>query len=139
MGTASAPTCCRSQERCIGSVMESVAPAGAAHSEGPMLSDELDSKPEVSDVTSSSTHPFTLLLLVLSDTDSDVYHIVLFYSSPTSSSCAAAGAVCAERLHPAGAGSGGLRLQALLFAAAGSGGDLAVQPAGTHRSLTGHL
>lgn len=46
----------------------------------------------------------------------------------------AAGAVCAERVHPAGAGSGGLGLQTLLSAPAGSGRELAVQPAGAHRS-----
>lgn len=33
----------------------------------------------------------------------------------------AAGAVCAERVHPVGAGSGGLGLQTLLSASAGSG------------------
>lgn len=46
----------------------------------------------------------------------------------------AAGAVCTERVHPAGAGSGGLGLQTFLPASAGSGRELAVQPAGAHRS-----
>lgn len=45
----------------------------------------------------------------------------------------AAGAVCAERVHPDGAGSGGLGVQTLLPASAGSSWELAVHPAGAHR------
>lgn len=59
--------------------------------------------------------------------------------APLPPSSAAAGAVCAERLHPVGAGSGGLGLQTLLFAAAGSRRELVVQPAGAHRCLAVHL
>lgn len=97
------------------------------HTGWPMLSDELDSKPEVICssflINAGCVWAFTPL--------TESFFFCLF--SPS-----AAGAVCAERLHPLGSGSGGLRVQTLLPASAGSGWQLSVQPAGAHRSAA-HL
>lgn len=51
----------------------------------------------------------------------------------------AAGAVCAERVHPIGAGSGGLWVQTLLPASAGPCWELPVHPAGAHRWAHAHF
>lgn len=47
----------------------------------------------------------------------------------------AAGAVCAERVHPSGAGPVGPGPQTVLPASAGSSRELPVQPAAAHRSV----
>lgn len=67
------------------------------------------------------------------------WHQIYFLFFSASIYPAAAGAVCAERLHPTGAESGGHWLETLLFATSGFGGELFMQPAGAHRSLTVRL
>lgn len=74
-----------------------------------MLSDELDSKPEViccDFVSKTWVH--------ILDCACSCVEALLFFPS-------AAGAVCPERVHPPGPGSGGLGVQTLLPASAGPG------------------
>lgn len=109
---------------------KTVAVAGAAHSDPCFLMSWTPNPRSL-----PSLHSFILLMFLSSDcTCTDTKRLF-----PFSFTSAAAGAVCAERLHPTGAESGGRWLETLLFAAAGSGWELAVQPAGAHRSQTVHL
>lgn len=85
-----------------------------------MLSDELDSKPEVT-ITSLSC---SVSGFICDSSNSCVLSFFFFSAS---------GAVCAERVHPPGPGSGGLGAQTL-SASAGPGWELALQPAGAARS-----
>lgn len=89
-----------------------------------MLSDELDSKPEVD----------LCFYFCFSHSGCSLKSGFCSGSPP-----AAAGAVCPERLHPAGAESGGVGVQTLLPSSSGSGWELPLRSSGAHRSASYHL
>lgn len=85
-----------------------------------MLSDELDSKPEVTQVLQ-----YVEILLWLMFASADESGVWWF--------CAAAGWVCSERVHTAGPESGGAGQQTLLRPAAVARSQLLMQLAGPAR------